>query len=30
MITERVKELLHEIENSQVENKEQLEAFRSK
>jgi phenylalanyl-tRNA synthetase alpha chain len=30
MITERVKELLHEIENSQVENKEQLEAFRLK
>jgi phenylalanyl-tRNA synthetase alpha chain len=30
MITERVKELLHEIENSQVESKEQLEAFRLK
>ena len=30
MITERVKELLQEIENSQVENKEQLEAFRLK
>lgn len=30
MITERVKELLLEIEHSQVENKEQLEAFRLK
>lgn len=30
MITERVKELLSEIEHSQVENKEQLEAFRLK
>src|SRR5215217_2647293 len=28
MITDRVKELLQEIEISQVENKEQLEAFR--
>ncbi|MCF0058081.1 phenylalanine--tRNA ligase subunit alpha [Dyadobacter sp. CY356] len=30
MITDRVKELLHEIEGSLVENKEQLEAFRLK
>jgi phenylalanyl-tRNA synthetase alpha chain len=30
MITERVKELLSEIEQSQVQNKEQLEAFRLK
>ena len=28
MITERVKELISEIEQSQVSNKEQLEAFR--